>query len=169
MKKHLFLPTLLLLVSTLFCACASDSGTDSNGGNNNPTVALGTIKVKLDGVQKTYTTSISTYNPSDTVIAVDAQDPDNMYSHFRIFIYNPKVKSYPIEKADRPGDVALVQAITAIGEGPSFIAHTGTLKLTTYEVKHLAGTIRFTASADGTTNGTQIQGTNGEFNLNTLF
>jgi hypothetical protein len=92
-----------------------------------------------------------------------------MYSHFRIFIYNPSVKSFTIESSDRPGEVALIQAITAIGEGPAFLAHSGTLKLTKYEGKQFAGTFSFTASADGTANGTQIQGTEGEFNLETLF
>jgi hypothetical protein len=171
MKKHLLLPVLLLVSTFFFSACASDTTTDpnnNNNNNNNPTVPLGTIRVKIDGTLKTYTTSVSTFNPSDTVISVDAQDPNNIYGRFRIFIYNPSVKSFPIETGDRPGDVALIHSIVVVGEEQTFIAHSGTLKLTTFEGKHFAGTFRFTASADGTTNGTQVQGTEGEFNLNTL-
>ncbi|HET6512479.1 MAG TPA: hypothetical protein VFH43_09830 [Candidatus Kapabacteria bacterium] len=170
MKRSLFLPVLVLASSLFFSACASDSGTDpNNDGGNQVTVPVGTVKVTIDGTTETYTQTVSSFNPSDTAFAVECMDPDNIYSRFRIFVYNPAVKTFPIEKSDRPGEVALIQAITAIGEGPSFIAHTGTLKMTKREGKSYAGTFSFTASADGTTNGTQVQGTSGEFNLETIF
>jgi hypothetical protein len=173
MKKQLFLSVLLLVCTFVLSSCASDSSTDPNNNNNNnnngnPTVPLGTLRVKWDGVLKTYTVSVNQYAVLDSVLIVDAQDPDILTARFRMFIYNPKVGTFPVQMLEGK-NVALIQGIKAEnGSASAVVAHNGTVKLTTFEGKHFAGTFSFTGSADGTTNGTQVQGTEGEFNLNTL-
>jgi hypothetical protein len=169
MKKHFFLPVLLLISSFLFSACASDSSTDTGtNNNNNPTVPLGTIRVKWDGVLKTYTTVVTLNAAADSAIVVDAQDPEFPNARFRMFIYNPKVGTYNVRMSGDQ-DVALIQGVKAEnGSASGMIAHSGTLKVTKFEGKNIAGTFSFTASADGTTNGTQVQGTEGEFNLQSM-
>jgi hypothetical protein len=171
MKKHLLLSVLLLVCTFVLSSCASDSGTDSNNNNNNngnPSVALGTIKVKWDGVLKTYTTVVTLNAAADSAIVVDAQDPEFPNARFRLFIYNPAIGTFPVQIAEAD-HVALIQGVKAEnGSATGMIAHTGTLKVTKYEGKFIAGTFSFTASADGTANGTQVQGTEGEFNLQSM-
>lgn len=163
MKRHLIL---FLFAGLGLSACNSESSTDSNV-NNAVNVPLGTIQLKVDGTQKTYTQLVSIFSSSDSVVIIHAGEQGVMFADTRLFIYGDKAQTYTISNSEDPGTAKGQVTVNVNGAPTAYWGMNGTVQVTEITQNRIAGRFQYT-SVHALHPTDSVRVTDGQFNLNLM-
>lgn len=156
------LSALALVLAITFTACKSSTTDPVDPGTSVP---LGTIRMKVDGTLKTYSTPVTIWSGVNDWVQIHAKDPDNIYSDIRIFIKTPKVGDFPVQVLEESGKTRIQLISIVSGNATTTLGSTGVLHVSSMSDSEIAGTLNFESTLGGGSSGPKVIVTEGEFHL----